>query len=222
MAHRGGVEVFETVLICLSVAAFGYVAWSAMSVRAVASGYDVPPARARSRSGDSMFSLSMSVLPAPEPVELPETRRAGPARAPAPRRPSPPVHRLELEIGQDEDGHHEFEIIELREGDDVLSLEFTEDTSSHLHLVHGRATADVDGKAMKTAWLDVYLSRAKTLSHQDLDESGEYPPERATHVLRVDLGCIRTTADGLTAGEINDAPDLIFDRKVETETHFRA
>lgn len=210
--------MFEAVLICLSIAGLGYVAWNAMTERSVVSGYDAPPAGGVPRSGDSMFSLSRSVLPAPEPVEMPEPERA----APQPQRHPTPIHRVELEIGQDEDGHHEFEIIELREGDDVLSLEFTEDRSSHLHLVHGRARAEVDGKAMKTAWLDVYLSGLRDLSHRNLDESGEYPPTRATHVLRVDLGSVRTTADGLTAGEINETPDLVFDRAVATETRFHA
>lgn len=211
----GATKVFEAVLICLSIAGLGYVAWSAASQRAISSGYEVPPIRPRPRTGDSMFSLSRSVLPAPEPVELPPQPRES-------ARPVAPVHRLELEIGQDEDGHHEFEIIELGEGDDVLSLEFTEDRSSHLHLVHGRARAEVDGRAMRTAWMDVYLSRSAVLSRRDLDESGEYPPGRATHVLRIDLGSVRTTADGLTTGEINESPDLVFDRDIATEVSFHA
>lgn len=208
--------MFEAVLIFLSLAGLGYVAWSAMSERAVASGYDVPPSSPGPRKGDSMFSLSRSVLPAPEPVDLPEPPRTDPWTETA------PVHRLELEIGQDEDGHHEFEIIELREGDDVLSLEFTEDRYSHLHLVHGRAQAEIEGRAVRSAWLDVYLSGTAVLARRELDESGEFPPERATHVLRVDLGTTHTTADGLTAGEINERPDLVFDREIATETSFRA
>ncbi|WP_143535610.1 hypothetical protein [Roseisalinus antarcticus] len=127
---------------------------------------------------------------------------------------------LDIMIVCDDRGLTEVETVELQMPDDVLTLEFEEDPMGHLHLVHGRASAEVEGGQAQSAWLDVYLSRADWLGLHDLDSNGEFRPRDATHVLRINLGSLLARPDGSVVGALNEDPEIYFDREIASETEF--
>jgi len=151
-----------------------------------------------------------------------DTEEAPPKEPSEPFSAATPAHTLPSEVLIDIDGQGapEVEVVDLSDPEDVLTLEFAEDPTGHLHLLHGRAEAEIEDGLARTAWLDVYLSRSDWLDRGDLDAAGEFPETLASHLLRIDLGRTVTRPNGTVTGAINEDPDLYFDREIASEIEF--
>ncbi|EAR50460.1 hypothetical protein OG2516_08983 [Oceanicola granulosus HTCC2516] len=156
---------------------------------------------------------------------LPAGRTAEPAPPPAPVAPLLEPAAAEPWEPQEDDGDaevrdHEPEIIDMRDPDDVITLDFPERPAHHLHLVSGSACAEIDAGTARSAWIDVYLSRLAHLGEAQLDGDGEYAPGKAAHVIRIDLGSQITAPDGTVTGAVNDEPEIFFDRVVASQVAY--
>ncbi|ROU03535.1 hypothetical protein EAT49_04350 [Histidinibacterium lentulum] len=165
-----------------------------------------PPAEEHDAGSDSASAAGDDVPAEP----------AAPASADA---PAPEVPK-EVLIDICGPGAPEVEVVDLSDPEEVLALEFAEDPTGHLHLLHGRAEAEIEDGIARTAWLDVYLSRSDWLDRRDLDAAGEFPETLASHLLRIDLGRTVTRPDGTVTGAINEDPELYFDREIASEIDF--
>lgn len=180
---------------------------------------------AMARAATDLFAPGALHEPAPTTAVAghAQTEEYG-ATAAAPPRPNipkvEPAAPLDVLIHVGGPGAPEVEVVDLSDPEDVCALEFPEDPTGHLHLLHGRAEAQLDAGLTRTAWLDVYLSRSDWLDRRDLDTGGEFPDTLATHVLRIDLGRTVTAPDGTVTGAINEDPELYFDRDIASEIEF--